>query len=141
MTAKPSIIADPQAALKQARQLLVSDPEAATRQVRRLLDSSPNEPILLRLLGAGLRKLGKEDEARAAEKQAIENSTRSPPHREAARAIAAGDKKRAAMILESLIAHDETDVVALVMLGLQLSLDSEFEIAEALLRKAVAAAQ
>ncbi len=140
MTAKPSIIADPQAALKQARQLLVSDPEAATRQVRRLLDSSPNEPILLRLLGAGLRKLGKEDEARAAEKQAIENSTRSPPHREAARAIAAGDKKRAAMILESLIAHDETDVVALVMLGLQLSLDSEFEIAEALLRKAVAAA-
>lgn len=140
MTAKPSIIADPQAALKQARQLLVSDPEAATRQVRRLLESSPNEPILLRLLGAGLRKLGKEDEARAAEKQAIENSTRSPPHREAARAIAAGDKKRAAMILESLIAHDETDVVALVMLGLQLSLDSEFEIAEALLRKAVAAA-
>ena len=140
MTAKPSIIADPQAALKQARQLLVSDPEAATRQVRRLLDSSPNEPILLRLLGAGLRKLGKEDEARAAEKHAIDASTRSRPHREAARAIAAGDKKRAAMILESLIAHDETDVVALVMLGLQLSLDSEFEIAEALLRKAVAAA-
>jgi len=71
---------------------------------------------------------------------AIEATTRSPAHREAARAIATGDKKRAGMILEALVARDETDVVALVMLGLQLSADSEYELAEPLLRKAVDAA-
>jgi tetratricopeptide (TPR) repeat protein len=140
VTAKPSIIADPQAALKQARQLLASDPQAATRQARQLLEANPEDPVLLRLLGAGLRRIGEEDEAEAVEKQAIDVSTRSPAHREAARAVAAGDKHRAATILETLLARDENDVVALVMLGLQFSLETEYEIAEALLRKAVAAA-
>ena len=140
MTAKPSIIADPQAALKQARQLLASDPEAAARQARQLLKANPEDPVLLRLLGAGLRRIGEEDEARAVEKQAIDASTRSPGHREAARAVAAGDKARAVAILEALIARDENDVVALVMLGLQLSVDAKYQPAEALLRKAVAAA-
>jgi tetratricopeptide (TPR) repeat protein len=137
---KPSIIADPNAALKQARQLLASDPAAADRQARQLLRSHPGDPVVLRLLGAALRKQGKAQEAEQAEKEAIDASTRSPGHREAARAVAAGDKKRAAAILERLLAHDENDVVALVMLGLQLSLDSEFEMAHSLLRKAVDAA-
>ena len=140
MTAKPSIIADPQAALKQARQLLSSDPEAATRQARQLLATYPDDPALLRLLSAGLRKTGKAEEADAVERQAIDASTRSPAHREAARAFAAGDKQRAAAILEGLLARDENDVIALVMLGLQFSLDAEYDVAEALLRKAVAAA-
>ena len=139
MTAKPSIIADPQAALNHARQLLASDPQAAAHQARKLLEANPGDPALLRLLSAGLRKSGKADEADAIEKQAIDTSTRSPAHREAARAFAAGDKQRAAAILEQILARDENDVVALVMLGLQFSLDAEFEIAEALLRKAVAA--
>ena len=140
MGVKPSIIADPNAALRQARQLLASDPTAAKRQARQLLDTYPGDPAVLRLLGAALRKLGKPKDAEKAEKEAIEASTRSPAHREAARAIAAGDKKRAGMILEALVGRDETDVVALVMLGLQLSADSEYELAESLLRKAVAAA-
>ncbi|HYD16266.1 MAG TPA: tetratricopeptide repeat protein, partial [Hyphomicrobium sp.] len=140
MTAKPSIIADPEAALKQARQLLASDPNAATRQARQLLEASPGDPALLRLLAAGLRKTGQADEANEAEKQAIAASTRSPAHREAARAIAGGDKQRAAAILEALISRDENDVVALVMLGIQLSLEAEYDVAETLLRKAVAAA-
>ena len=140
MTAKPSIIADPQAALKQARQLLASDPKAAIRQARQLLETSPEDPALLRLLGTALRRNGEEAEAQAIEKRAIDASTRSPAHREAARAVAAGDKQRAAAILEGLIARDENDVVALVMLGLQFSLEAEYAIAEALLRKAVAAA-
>jgi len=137
---KPSIIADPNVALKQARQLLASDPAAARRQARQLLETHPGDPAVLRLLGAALRKLGKSKDAEQAEKQAIEATTRSPAHREAARAIATGDKKRAGMILEALVARDETDVVALVMLGLQLSADSEYELAEPLLRKAVDAA-
>jgi tetratricopeptide (TPR) repeat protein len=133
---KPSIIADPNAALRQARQLLGSDPAAARRQARQLLQSHPGDPAVLRLLGAALRKLGKGAEAARAEQEAIDASTRSPAHREVARAVAAGDRRRAAAILEALIAHDETDVVALVMLGLQLSTDGELEIAESLLRKA-----
>ena len=137
MSVKPSIIADPNAVLRQARQLLASDPAAAKRQAQQLLDSHPGEPAALRLLGAALRKLGKPKEAEKAEKQAIDASTRSPAHREAARAVAAGDKKRAGMILEALINRDETDVVALVMLGLQLSADGEYELAESLLRKAI----
>ena len=137
MGVKPSIIADPNAALRQARQLLASDPAAAGRQARKLLETYPEDPTLLRLLGAALRKSGKAAQAAKAEKEAIHASTRSPAHREAARAIAAGDKKRAGVILEALVARDETDVVALVMLGLQLSADDEFELAEALLRKAV----
>lgn len=136
MGVKPSIIADPNAALKQARQLLASDPAAASRQGRQLLESHPGDPAVLRLLGAALRKLGKAAEAARAEQEAIDASTRSPAHREAARAVAGGDRKRAAAILEALINRDETDVVALVMLGLQLSTDGEFEIAESLLRKA-----
>jgi len=137
---KPSIIADPNAALKQARQLLASDPAAAARQARQLLESNPGEPVVLRVLGAALRMQGKAKEAGQAEKEAIDASTRSPAHREAARAIAGGDKAKAAAILEALIARDETDVVALVMLGLQLSVEAEFEVAESLLRKAVDAA-
>lgn len=134
---KPSIIADPNAALKQARQLLGSDPAAASRQARQLLASNPGDPAALRLLGAALRKIGKIAEAARAEQEAIDASTRSPAHREAARAVAGGDRKRAASILDALLARDETDVVALVMLGLQLSTDGELEHAESLLRKAI----
>ena len=136
MSVTPSIIADPNAALRQARQLLASDPKAAVRQARQLLKGNPEDPALWRLLGAGLRKLGKAGEAAEAEKQAVTLSVRSPGHREAARAIAAGDKKRAATILEALLARDDTDVVALVMLGLQRSTDNEFELADPLLRRA-----
>jgi tetratricopeptide (TPR) repeat protein len=134
---KPSIVADPNEVLKQARQLLASDPAAARQQARQLLESHPGDPAALRVLGAAWRKLGKLKEAEKAEAEAIQASTRSPAHREAARAIAAGDKKRAGMVLEALVRRDETDVVALVMLGLQLSADSEFELAGSLLRKAV----
>jgi len=134
---KASIIADPYAALKQARQLLASDPGTAEKQARRLLEAHPGDPAALRLLGAALRKLGKADEATRAEREAVQASTRCPAHREAARAIAIGEKKRAIAILESILARDETDVVALVMLGLQFSTENEYEIAESLLRKAV----
>ena len=140
MSVKASIIADPNAALRQARQLLDSDPKAATKQARQLLESFPGDPTALRLLAASLRKQGKTDEAATIEQQAIDASTRSPAHREAARAIAGGNKQRAVAILEALLGRDDSDVVALVMLGLQLSVDNELEMAEPLLRRAVEAA-
>jgi len=134
---KASIIMDPLAVLKHARQLVNSDPEAAAKQARRLLESHPGDPAVLRVVGAALRKLGKTTEAAKFENEAVQASIRSPAHREAARAVATGDKMRAVAILEAIISRDETDVVALVMLGLQLSTDNEFELADALLRKAV----
>ena len=123
--------------LKHARQMVNSDPKAAANQARRLLESYPGDPAVLRVLGAALRKQGKPKDAAKAEQEAIQASIRSPAHREAARAVASGDKMRGVQILESIIARDETDVVALVMLGLQLSTDDAFELAEPLLRKAV----
>ena len=140
MSVKPSIIANPRSLLQQARRLLASDPKAAVRQARQLLEGAPGEPALLRVLAAGLRKLGEVVEAEKAEAEAIAASTRSPAHREAARAIATGDKMKAVAILEALIGQDPSDVVALVMLGLQLSTDGEMELAESLLRKATEAA-
>ena len=137
MGVKASIIMDPLAVLKHARQLVNSDPEAAAKQARRLLESHPGDPAVLRVVGAALRKLGKTTEAAKFENEAVQASIRSPAHREAARAVATGDKMRAVAILEAIISRDETDVVALVMLGLQLSTDNEFELADALLRKAV----
>ena len=137
---KPSIIADPRALLQQVRQLLASDPTAAVRQLRLLLKQSPGDPVLLRMFGSGLRKLGKVKEAEEAEAEAIAASTRSPGHRQAAMAIAAGDKARANAILKTLLAQDENDVVALVMLGLQASLVRETDTADVLLQKAVSLA-
>jgi tetratricopeptide (TPR) repeat protein len=134
---KPSIIADPEAALKQARSLLAADPAAATRQARQLLSANPDDPAILRVVAAGLRKLGKTGEAAMLEEQAAGASIRNPAHREAARALAAADPKRATEILEMLLARDHTDVVALVMLGRQRTADNDYDLAEPLLRRAV----
>jgi hypothetical protein len=96
---KPSIIADPQAALKHARSLLATDPAAATRQARQMLAASPQNPAILRVLAAGLRKLGDTVEAAKVEPQAVDASLRNPAHRDAARATAAGEKRRASNII------------------------------------------
>ena len=140
MSSKPSIFAAPDAALTQARQLLAADPAAAVKQVRQLLAAEPGKPALLRILGAGLRRMGKDKDAEKAELEAIAASTRSPGHREAARALAAGDNARANAIIKALIAADDSDVVALVMLGLQASGAKDYDAADTLLSKAVALA-
>jgi tetratricopeptide (TPR) repeat protein len=137
---KGSIIADPEAALRKARQLLASDPAAAAGLARQLLVDRPGDPALLRLAAAGLRRLGDDNEAAKLEKLAVQASLRSPMHRQAARALAAGAGQEAMPILEALIAEDDSDVVALVMLGQQLSKDARYDQAEPLLRRAVDAA-
>lgn len=140
MKAQPSIFGGPNAALDRARRLLASDPEAAVRQLVRLRADNPGNPRLLRLLGTGLRRLGRTAEAEAAEGEAIAASTRGPLHRQAAKAIAAGDPGRAEALLQSLLAEDETDVVALVMLGTLASNAGDIAAADRLLEKAVALA-
>ncbi len=140
VSSRASIIANRDGALRQARQMLATDPGAAVRQARHLLETGPEDPALLRLAAAGLRRMGEVDEAVRFEQRAVQASTRSPEHREAARAIAVGDKDKAARILEGLIARDATDVVALVMLGLQLSAGRQYRRAEELLVRATEAA-
>ncbi len=134
------VVANVKAALAAARQLLASDPAAAEAQARNLLASEPGDPSSLRLLGAALRRLGKLADAAAAEHQALEASTRGAAHRAAAQALQSGDQGRAQALLRGLLADDDSDVLALTMLGLQAANAREFEIAEPLLRRAVAEA-
>ena len=135
-----TIIANPAAALAQARQLLASDPAAAEAQARNVLASEPDNAGGLRVLGASLRRQGKTADAATAERQALEASTRNPAHRAAAQALQSGDSARAQGLLHGLIRADESDVLALTMLGLQAANAREYEYAEPLLRRAVAEA-
>jgi len=132
-----TIIADPKAALAQARQLLSSDPAAAEAQARNVLASDPGSAAALRLLAQAFRRTGRPDEAAEAQLQAIEASTRNPMHRAAAEALQAGNAPQAKALLARLLAEDPTDVLALTMLGLHWTGVSEFEMAEPLLRSAV----
>ena len=135
-----TIIANAKAALAQARQLLASDPAATEAQARNVLASDPDNAAVLRLLGASLRRQGKTNDAADAEHRALEASTRNPGHRAAAQALQSGDAARAQALLHGLIREDDTDVLALTMLGLQAANAREFEFAEPLLRRAVAEA-
>lgn len=135
-----TIIAKSETALAQARQLLASDAPSAEAQARILLRSQPNNASALRVLGASLRSQGKTTEAAAADHQALEVSTRNPVHRAAAQALQAGDPTRADALLRRLLGEDDSDVLALTLLGLQAANARQFEIAEPLLRRAVAEA-
>ena len=132
-----TIIADPKAALTQARQLLASDPAAAEAQARNLLASDPGNAMVLRLLAQALRRSGQIEQASEAELKAIEASTRNPMHRAAAEALQAGNAAHAKTLLQQLLAADPDDVLALTMLGLHWTSVNEFEMAEPLLRRAV----
>ena len=131
------MIADPKAALTEARRLLASDPEAAAAAARSLLQSDPDNATVLRLLGQALRRAGQSDAAAEAEQQAIEASTRNPLHLGAARELQTGNVRGAKALLARLLAADQNDVLALTMLGLHWTAVSEFEMAEPLLRRAV----
>ena len=132
-----TIIADPKAALTQARQLLATDPAAAEALARNLLASHPGNAIVLRLLALALRRLGRTEQASEAELQAIEASTRNPMHRAAAEALQAGNAVHAKTLLQQLLAADPNDILALTMLGQHWTAVNEFELAEPLLRRAV----
>ena len=126
--------------LNDLRKLLDTDPSRAASGVRRQLKTAPRDPALLRLSAAAMRRLGRAGEAAKAEADAISASMATPAHVEAAQALAAGDNRRAAALLQSLIAADPDDVVALVKLGLLISPTNGFADAERLLQRAVTAA-
>ena len=117
--------------------MLASDPKAAAAQARNLLKSDTGNAAALRLLANALRRLGQDKDAAKAEHDAIEASTRNPAHRAAAKALQAGRADEARALLRRILAADDTDVLALTMLGLQAAAASDFETAEPLLRRAV----
>jgi len=101
------------------------------------LASHPDNPAALRLLGAALARLGKPTDAAAAVSRALEAATRDPAHRTAAQALQSGDHRRAQVLLRGLLAEDDSDVLALTMLGILATNAGDFEVAEPLLRRAV----
>ena len=133
-------MADAKAQIAAVRQLLASNPVESEAQARLLLTSSPDDPAALRLLGAALRQQRKTKDAAVVEQQAIQASFSHPGHQAAAAALGKGEQQRAIGLLQELLAEDDSDVLALTVLGLQALNAREFEIAEPLLRRAVAAA-
>lgn len=128
------------AEIAAARRLLASNPIAGEAKARHLLTLHPDEPAALRLLGAALRHQGKSRDAAVAERQALQASYSHPKHLAAAAALGQGDQQRAIALLQDLLADDDCDVLALTVLGLQALKAREFEIAEPVLRRAVAEA-
>lgn len=128
------------AALADARRLVASDAASAEKQACKLLAGEPNNASALRVLGASLRRQGKSAEAAVADHRALEISTRHPLHRAAAQALKIGDRANADALLRRLLSEDESDVLALTLLGLEAAKAREFGIAEQLLRRAVAVA-
>ena len=135
-----TITADLNERLSQARGLLISDPAEAEAKISNLLMADPDYPPALRILAASLRRQGKAIEAAVVEHQAIEVSSQKPGHRAAAQALQSGDHSRAKLLLHGLLADDGTDVLALTILGLQAANATNYEIAEPMLRRAVALA-
>ena len=95
------------------------------------------DPGALRRRARALRDEGKAAEAATVERQALEASTRLPAYTAAAQALQSGNAAGARNMLERLIAADDSDVLALTMLGLHWTGTSDFERAEPLLRRAV----
>ena len=103
--------------LAEARRLIESDPAASVARAYEVLDSNPSDADALRILGAGLRRLGHDDEANQAELGAIEASGKSPELVRASRAIAGRDFRTAEGILRSLLQSHPDDAAAIQLLG------------------------
>ena len=96
-----------------------------------------DDPGALRRRARALRLEGEAADAGALERQALEASTRLPAYTAAAQALQSGNGAGARNMLERLIAADDSDVLALTMLGLAWTGIQEYERAEPLLRRAV----
>jgi tetratricopeptide (TPR) repeat protein len=120
--------------------ILDKDPAAAEKAARAMVVNRPNDWKAILLLGRALRAQGKDVDATLAERRAVQAATLDPRHRSAAREMQQGRAFEANGILKKLLDEDRDDVLAAVMLGLQASKANEFEIADELLRRAVALA-
>ena len=128
------------AALASALRLLDTSPAQAADQARALLATYPGQPDALALLGRALRKLGRDAEAAAADRAAIDASLRTRELAAAGAALAQGNLAAAEGLVRGVLRASPDTVVALVMLAdIAGTLGIHGE-AEAQLRRAIALA-
>jgi len=120
--------------------LIESDPAAAEAKAREALALNSADPAAYRLLGASLRRLGKDDEANRAELSAIEVSGNDPDLIRAQQALKARDFATSEAILRTILRARPTDVVAIQMLGEIAAVPGLLQEAEAQHRRALSLA-
>jgi tetratricopeptide (TPR) repeat protein len=124
-------------ALVHARRLLRQDALLAATQAREILRASPRNPDAWRLLGAALRAAGDEQEAEAAELEAIAASVHDPRLIEAAQALVDNDLPVAERLLRPHLREKPTDVAAIRMMAELAARLGRYGDAEHLLRRAL----
>ena len=103
--------------LAEAENLIESDPAAAAAGAREVLALNPFDAAAHRVLGASLRRLGRDDEANQAELAAIEASGRDPELIQASQAFRARDYATSERMIRSILALRPNDVLAIQTLG------------------------
>lgn len=137
MVPQPAQAATPASALAHGARLLRSDPEAAVAQAREVLRVAPQNADAFRLLGRALRALGCQDEAEAAELDAIAASAFDTVLITAARALIDNDIPMAEALLRQRLKKNPFDVAAIRMMAEVAARIGRFADAENLLRRAL----
>ena len=127
-------------ALANGRQLLRSNPRAAAAQAEEILRRGADVAAAHRLLGAALRRLGREREADQSDLEAIAAAEREPALLDARVDIANGRLEDAERLLRPYLDNFPDDPVALHLLALIGARAGHGELAEQLLRRALQAA-
>src|SRR3954463_4764376 len=127
-------------ALANGRRLLEKDPRAAAAQAQEILLHDNGNGDAQRLLGQAMRRLGRHDEAAAAEMEAIRASSRNPQMVLAARAVLSGKLKEGERLIRSELSARPDDPAALRILAEIAARTGALEDAEAILRQAIALA-
>jgi len=117
--------------------LVASDPARAVDLLRNAILRGGGDAAVHRLLGRALRGLGRDDEARLAEAEAIRASARDPRLVAIARALIANDLPEAEAALRQHLREQPTDVAAIRMMAELAGRIGRNRDAETLLRRAL----
>ncbi|MFT4054466.1 MAG: sulfotransferase [Novosphingobium sp.] len=117
--------------------LVATDPALAVVMLRERLLREPHDASAYRLLGRALRALGRHEEAKLAEGEAIRASVHDPALVAIARALMAGDLPAAEMGLRQRLRDQPTDVAAIRMMAELAGRIGRYRDAEALLSRAL----
>ncbi|TFI58733.1 sulfotransferase family protein [Sphingomonas parva] len=120
-----------------ARRLLREDPRLAALQAREIVRAAPADAEAWRLLGRALRAAGEQQDAEAAELEAIAVSVHDPRLFEAASALLDGRLAVAERLLRPHLKEKPTDVAAIRMMAELAARLGRLGDAEALLRRAL----
>ena len=124
-------------ALRLGARLLRDNAPLAALQAREILRASPGNADAFRLLGAALRQTGEDEQAEAAELEAINASVRDPGLMRAAEALIEGELAVAERILRPHLKARPTDVAAIRMMAELAARLGRYKDAENLLERAL----